>query len=335
MARVERGTVARGAAEPLPDLVRPMLATAGDLPRDEAAFGYELKWDGVRAVVYVDRAGVRTLTRNDREVTGTYPEVRELAGALRGRPVVLDGELVAFDGRGRPSFGALQARMHVTKPAQVQRLRETVPVSYLVFDVLHLDGHSTLKLPYAERRIVIEELPLTGPRFQVPPYFRGSGADLLAASNERGLEGVVAKRLDSAYLPGRRSESWVKVKNVHTQDAVIGGWKPGEGRRTGTIGSLLLGVNAEPGLVYAGHVGTGFSEATLRQLRELLTPLERATSPFTGDIPRPFAKDARWVEPELVAEVAFGEWTREGRLRHPSYRGLRPDKTPGEVVREP
>jgi bifunctional non-homologous end joining protein LigD len=327
--------VARTGTEPPPDLVRPMLATAGELPVDEAAFGYELKWDGVRAVVYVEGERVRTLTRNDREVTGTYPEVRELAGALEGRRAVLDGELVAFDEQGRPSFGTLQARMHVTKPAQVQRLREAVPVSYLVFDVLHLDGRSTLRLPYAERRQLLEELPLAGPSSQVPPYFRGGGADLLAASSERGLEGVVAKRLDSPYVPGRRSEAWIKVKNVRTQDAVIGGWKPGEGRRTGTIGSLLLGVNAEPGLVYAGHVGTGFTEATLRDLRDRLTPLERRTSPFAGEIPRPFAKDARWVEPELVAEVAFGEWTRDGRLRHPSYRGLRTDKSPAEVVREP
>ncbi len=321
--------------EPLPELVRPMLATAGGLPRDDEAFGYELKWDGVRAVVYVDRGGVRTLTRNDREVTATYPELRGLAGALHGHPAVLDGEIVAFDAGGRPNFGTLQARMHVTRPADVDRLRAAVPVSYLAFDVLHLDGRPTLKLPYAERRALLDGLALAGASWQSPPYFHGGGAELLAASRERDLEGVVAKRLDSVYLPGRRSEAWVKVKNLRTQEVVIAGWKPGEGRRTGTIGSLLLGVNTEDGLAYAGHVGTGFTEATLRDLRSRLTPLERATSPFADVVPRQFAKDARWVEPALVAEVAFGEWTRDGRLRHPSYRGLRIDKDPAEVVREP
>lgn len=324
-----------GTRETLPDLVRPMLATAGQMPADDDAFGYELKWDGVRAVVYVEGDSVRTLTRNDREVTATYPELRGLAQALGGRPAVLDGEIVAFDDAGRPSFGTLQARMHVTRPAEVARLRDAVPVQYLLFDLLHLDGRSTRATPYADRRWLLEGLAPAGPSWQVPPYFQGGGTDLLAASRERGLEGVVAKRLDSGYLPGRRSEAWVKVKNVRTQEVVIGGWKPGEGRRAGTIGSLLLGVNAEPGLVYAGHVGTGFSEAMLVDLRGRLAALERPGSPFADVIPRQFAKDARWVEPELVAEVVFTEWTRDGRLRHPSYRGLRVDKAPTEVVREP
>lgn len=327
--------MSQATREPLPALVRPMLATAGTLPADDDAFGYELKWDGVRAVVYAEGDSVRTLTRNDREVTATYPELRALPKALGGRPAVLDGEIVAFDDAGRPSFGTLQARMHVTKPADVERLRCAVPVQYLLFDVLHLDGRSALRMPYADRRGLLEGLGLAGSSWQVPPYFRGGGADLLAASRERGLEGVVAKRLDSAYLPGRRSEAWVKVKNVRTQEVVIGGWKPGEGSRARTIGSLLLGVNAQPGLVYAGHVGTGFTEATLVDLRGRLTALERSGSPFADVVPRPFAKGARWVEPELVAEVAFTEWTRDGRLRHPSYRGLRMDKAPPEVVREP
>jgi len=327
--------VPQGEREPLPDLVRPMLATAGELPHDEDAFGYELKWDGVRAVVYVDGDTVRTLTRNDREVAATYPELGSLAGALGGRSAVLDGEIVAFDDGGRPSFGVLQARMHVTRAAQVERLRRSVPVSYLAFDLLHLQGRSTRGQPYAERRALLEELPLGHRSMSVPRYFRGGGADLLAASRERGLEGVVAKRLDSVYLPGRRSPAWVKVKNLRTQEVVIGGWQPGEGRRAATIGSLLLGVQAERGLVYAGHVGTGFTESTLRDLRDRLRVLERSSSPFADVVPRPFARDARWVEPQLVAEVTFGEWTREGRLRHPSYRGLRVDKAPSEVVREP
>ncbi len=324
-----------GTREPLPELVRPMLAVAGGLPPDEGTFGYELKWDGVRAVVYVEGPTVRVLTRNDREVLVSYPELAGVAAALDGRTAVLDGEIVAFDEAGRPSFGALQARMHVTKQVQVERLRSTVPVTYLAFDLLHLDGHSTRGLRYTDRRDVLDRLSLTGPSVQVPPYFPGGGADVLAASRERDMEGVVAKRLDSTYLPGRRSPAWVKVKNLRTQEVVIGGWKPGEGRRTDTVGSLLLGVNAGPGLVYAGHVGTGFTEATLRDLRDRLTRLGRPSSPFADVVPREFARDARWVEPVLVAEVAFTEWTRDGRLRHPSYRRLRADKEPAEVVREP
>lgn len=321
--------------EQLPERIRPMLATAGDLPRDDAAYGHELKWDGVRAVVYVQPSGVSAYTRNDREVSGSYPELGGLAAALAGRSAILDGEIVAFDAGGRPSFGILQARMHVTKPAQVARLQVSVPVSYLAFDLLHLDGRSTLRLPYAERRQLLEGLELTGPSWQVPAYFAGGGADLLAASFERGLEGVVAKRLDSAYFPGRRSEAWIKVKNIRSQEVVIGGWKPGEGRRADTLGSLLLGVQGAPGLLYAGHVGTGFDQATLRDLRGRLGRLERASSPFADVVPREHARDVRWVEPELVAEVAFGEWTRDGRLRHPSYRRLRPDRSPAEVIREP
>jgi bifunctional non-homologous end joining protein LigD len=224
--------------------------------------------------------------------------------------------------------------MHVTKPAQVRRLQREVPVSFLLFDVLWLDGRALLGAPYAERRGVLEGLGLTGPCWATPPAFEGDGADVLAASRAQGLEGIVSKHRDSRYAPGRRSDRWVKVKNVRTQETVIVGWKPGEGRRAGRIGSLLLAVNADDGLRYAGHVGTGFSEDTLDDLSARLHALRRDTSPLSAPVPREHARDAHWVQPELVAEVAYGEWTRDGRLRHPSYRGLRPDRDPGEVVRE-
>jgi bifunctional non-homologous end joining protein LigD len=341
--------------QPLPELVRPMLAVPGQLPppAEDERWGYEMKWDGVRAVVYVEGGRVRVLSRNDRDVTGTYPELRALGPALGSRQCVLDGEIVAFDAEGRASFGALQPRMHVTNPNQIRRLTEQVPVVYLIFDVLHLEGRSTLDRPYRERRELLESLELAGPSWQTPPYFPGAGAAALDMSRQARLEGVVAKRLGSRYEPGRRSADWLKVKSFRTQEVVVIGWKPGSGRREGGIGSLLLAANAPPGggagdgsgpaggaaaggtpgLVYAGKVGTGFTQHMLAEAERRLRPLERATAPAAG-VPRDVARDAHWVEPRLVGEVAFAEWTRDGRLRAPSWRGWREDKEPGEVIRE-
>jgi bifunctional non-homologous end joining protein LigD len=320
----------------LPPLIRPMLATPGELPGpdQEDRWAFEMKWDGVRAVVYLDDSGVRILTRNDREVASTYPELRELGDdALRAGGAVLDGEIVALDPRGRPSFGELQARMHVLRPSA--ELRAHVPVSLLVFDVCFLAGQSLLRMPYVDRRAVLDDLGLNGPHWATPPAFDGDGAAALAASRTQGLEGVLAKRRDSVYEPGKRSRSWVKVKHIRMQEVVICGWQPGGGRRSGGIGSLLLGVPDDEGrLVYAGHVGTGFTEWMLDDLLARLRPLERKTSPLATEVPRAQVKDAKWVTPRLVGEVAFGEWTREGRLRHPVWRGLRPDKAVEDVVRE-
>jgi bifunctional non-homologous end joining protein LigD len=320
---------------PLPALIRPMLAVPREaLPADDDAYGYEFKWDGVRAMVYVDGGRPRVMSRNDRDVTQSYPELRELAESLGSRQVVLDGEIVAFDAEGRPSFEALQSRMHVTKSAQVRALMAQTPATYLIFDVLHLDGGSLLDEPYVERRRVLEALALAGPSWQTSPHFEGDGDAVLAASRVQGLEGVLAKRLDSHYFPGKRSDCWVKVKNLRTQEVVIGGWKSGAGRRAGSIGSLLLGVPGPDGLAFAGHVGTGFTEKMLRDLEAQLAPLARDTSPFGTPVPHEHARSAHWVEPSVVGEVVFGEWTREGRLRHPAWRGLRPDKLPDEVVKE-
>ena len=322
--------------QPLPDLVRPMLAGPGELPApaDESRWAFEMKWDGVRAVVYLDGTSVRVLTRNDREVAATYPELRGLADVLGRRRVVLDGEIVALDGAGRPSFGELQARMHVQRPGAA--LLAAVPVSFLAFDVLHLGAETQLSTTYDRRRAVLEDLGLDGPHWAVPPAFQGDGSSALQVSRAQGLEGVIAKRRDSAYLPGRRSRDWVKVKHVRMQEVVVGGWSPGEGRRSGGIGSLLLGVpDGEGRLVYAGHVGTGFSVAVLEDLGGRLVRLEVDRAPFADEVPRAHARDARWVRPELVGEVAFAEWTRQSRLRHPTWRGLRPDRSPADVVREP
>ncbi|HEV7899449.1 MAG TPA: non-homologous end-joining DNA ligase [Planosporangium sp.] len=322
--------------EPMPELIRPMLATLGELPApgEDADFGYEMKWDGLRAIVYVANGQVRVMTRNDKDVTVAYPELCDLGGALGDVPAVLDGEIVARDPAGRISFMALQPRIHQRDPARIRRLREQTPVTYQVFDLLYLDGHNTIGLRYEQRRELLESLRLHGPHWDTPPYARGGGARALAESKERRLEGIVAKRLDSIYEPGRRSSAWVKVKHTRTQEVIIGGWTPGQGRRAGTIGALLLGIPGPEGLEYVGQVGTGFNREALDDLYRRLRPLERKTPPFARPLPARDAKDAHWVTPKLVGEVEFGEWTRDGRLRQPSWRGLRPDKSPDEVVRE-
>lgn len=321
----------------MPDRLAPMLATAGELPDagQDTQWGYETKWDGARAVAFLNEGRIRLLSRNDLDVSVSYPELRPLAERA-GSGLILDGEIVAFGTNGLPSFGRLQKRMHVSRVADADKLSHSDPVVYILFDVLYCDGVSTTALPYAERRELLEGLDLNGASWQTPPYFAGGGAQLLQASKELGLEGVVAKRLTSNYRPGRRSPEWRKIKNVQMQEVVLGGWKPGNGRRAGTVGSLLLGIPEEAGLRYVGKVGTGFTDAALDALLARFRPLARPGSPFgppgSGyEVPRPESSDAQWIEPSLVGEVVFGEWTGDGRLRHPVWRGLRPDKNPEEV----
>ncbi len=317
---------------PMPERVLPMLARAGGLPRDEGNWSFEVKWDGIRAIGYLQPGRIRLESRNLRDITAGYPELRGILLDLGMREAVLDGELVAFDEDGRPSFARLQRRMHVTAPAAVRRLAASTPVVYAIFDLLYLDGHPLLELPYGVRRRRLEELALEGPAWRVPAVHVGEGSRLLAATVQQGLEGIVAKRLDSTYDPGRRSGVWIKVKNTRRQELVIGGWIPGEGRRAQRIGALLMGYHQHGRFRSAGRVGTGFTEATLDDLRERLAPLERDSSPFT-DGPKP-PREAKFVEPCLVAEIEFTEWTADGVLRAPSFKGLRHDKSPREVVLE-
>lgn len=320
--------------EPLPALIQPMLAVLHDeLPSDPGKWAYEVKWDGVRAVVYVEGGRPRVMSRGDRDITTSFPELRALAAAQGSRQVVLDGEIVAMDDHGRPSFQQLQVRTNVSDPARVRRLAATVPVTFIVFDVLHLEGRSTLDLPYVERRRLLESLELNGESWRTPPVWFEDGDSVLEAVSKQGMEGVMAKRLDSPYLPGRRSDTWRKVKRLRTQEVVIGGWREGTGRRAGQVGSLLVGVPDERGLQYVGKVGTGFTERALADLTARLTA-ETDVPPFANAIPPADAREAHWVEPVLVGEVRFSGWTRDGRLRHPAWRGLRFDKTPTEVRRE-
>ena len=316
--------------EPMPKRIEPMLARTGELPRDDENWAFEIKWDGVRAIAYVDGGRLRLEARSGRDITPRYPELRGLGRALGSHEAIVDGEVVAFDG-GRPSFQKLQGRMHLTTESHVRRLSETDPVSYIIFDLLWLDGHSLTDLPYTERRERLLELGLQGDRWMTPSHHVGDGAAMLEASRAQGLEGVIAKRLDGPYYPGKRAHGWVKVKNVLETDVVIGGWLPGEGRRSSQFGALVVGVHKDGELVYAGRVGTGFDERELDRLGGMLAERERDSSPFEARQP---PKETRFVDPVLVARVGYGEWTQAGTLRHPRYLGLRDDIDPETVERE-
>jgi bifunctional non-homologous end joining protein LigD len=315
-------------------LIAPMLAVlAGELPPEDGSWAYEMKWDGVRAVLYADGKRLKAMSRNDIDMIGSYPELTALAEVLPAG-TVLDGEIVALDRSGRPSFEQLQARMHIADTRRAERLAESAPVTFMAFDLLRRNGTSLLDQSYEQRRAALESLALDAPHWKTPPHWTEDGAAVLAAAREQQLEGVVVKQLASAYYPGRRFDGWLKVKNLRTQEVVVGGWQPGEGRREGSIGSLLLGLPEGDRLRYAGKVGTGFTDRALRELSELLEPLRRSASPYVEPVPRRDGVGAIWVEPTVVGEVRFSEWTRDGRLRHPAWRGLRPDKTVAQVVRE-
>jgi bifunctional non-homologous end joining protein LigD len=326
---------------PLPPGVKPMLATLGrPHPGDLGKWAIEMKWDGVRALAFCESGRARIVSRTGKDISRTYPELLGLARAVGRKQALFDGEIVAFGPGGQPDFEALQPRMHVSSAAQAERLAATTPVTFLAFDILQLDGRSLLTLPYSERRRILDSLFPHDTAWLSPPHFSGPDLDaVMAASAQNGLEGVVAKRLDSRYDPGDRSRNWLKIKNLLGQEVVIAGWKPGKGNREGKIGSLLVGVYDNGALLYCGHVGTGFTDETLRMLGEKLRPLRRKGSPFDstvpgGIVPPEYARPAVWVEPRLVIEVEFDRWTRAGRMRAPAYRGLRDDKNPADVVRE-
>jgi bifunctional non-homologous end joining protein LigD len=314
--------------EPMPEQLEPMLAKTGPLPPDDAGWAFEIKWDGVRAIAFVQGGRLVLQARSGRDVTARYPELRPIAEGLAGREVVLDGEVVAFDGT-RPSFQKLQGRMHLTSEHAVRRLAREDPVHYIGFDLLYLDGRSLMGLRYDERRAALAELELAGPTWQAPAHHVGDGAALLELTRAQRLEGVIAKRLESPYVPGRRTSAWVKVKNVCSSDVVVGGWLPGEGGRSGRLGALVIGIPDDDGVLrYAGRVGTGFTEAELVRLGGVLESLASDESPFTGRQP---PKLTRFVEPRLVARVDHTERTQAGTLRQPSYKGLRDDVAPEDV----
>ncbi|HKS98074.1 MAG TPA: non-homologous end-joining DNA ligase [Rugosimonospora sp.] len=302
-----------------------MLATPGPLPRG-AGWAYEFKWDGVRAITSISGGTVHLYARSGAEITVAYPELVGLGQALGD--AVLDGEIVALDERGRPSFTRLAERMHVRDAPRAHRLAASQPVTYMLFDILALYGSDVTAQAYAERRLLLESLDLADRRWLVSPRF-DDGPATVAAAEEHALEGVVAKRLTSVYRPGLRSPDWVKVKREHTEDFVIGGWRPG----VRALGALLVGVSLPDGrLDYRGRVGGGISDANQRALLGELHPRGADSSPFVQALPRDDARDAHWVRPELVVEVRYGNRTPDGRLRFPRFVRLRPDKSPRECV---
>ena len=304
------------------DEIKPMLATHGSVAGlKPSQWAFEGKWDGYRLLVDIDHGALALRSRRGRDVTKEYPQLRSLAADLADHHVVLDGEAVVLDPSGAPSFHEMQNRGRGAR------------VEFWAFDLLYLDGRSLLRAKYQDRRKLLETLA-GGTNLIVPELLPGGGAQALAYSAERGWEGVVAKRRDSSYQPGRRSASWIKDKHWNTQEVVIGGWKAGEGGRSSGIGSLLMGIPGADGLQFAGKVGTGFTERDLANLKKTLAPLHTDRSPFDASLPRSEAKGVTFVEPVLVGEVRYSEWTPDHRLRQSSWRGLRPDKEPSEVVRE-
>ncbi|MEV4233569.1 non-homologous end-joining DNA ligase [Nocardia sp. NPDC049737] len=305
-----------------------MLAAPGTLPNDDADWAYEVKFDGIRASGYVTDS-LRLISRNGNDITAAWPELSGLAPA--DPQYVIDGEIVVFVD-GRPSFGALQPRMHQRSPRAIAALAASTPATYVIFDLLHIGDRSLIDLRYLQRRQLLEQIGLYGAHWQISPRLNGRGEDLLAETRRMQLEGLIAKRLDGRYLPGRRSRLWTKIKNIVTADVVIIGWQSGSGRRSGSIGSLLVAVPDTTGnLVWVGNVGTGFTDAMLQDLQARLAALQRDTPPVINDAA---AGGVLWVDAVLVGEVAFTEWTREGVLRHPAWRGLR-DIDPDQVAPRP
>lgn len=300
----------------------PMLATHGSVERlTSVVWAFEGKWDGYRLLVIADHGKLELRSRSGRDVTTEFPQLQALAADLADHQVVLDGEVVALDADGIPSFSAMQNR------------GSGANIEFWAFDLLMLDGRSLLRAKYRDRRKLLETLAASGAPI-VPDLLGGDGASALEFVRERRYEGVIAKKWDSTYQPGRRSQSWIKDKLWRTQEVVIGGWRAGEGGRTSGIGALLVGIPEDGGLHFAGRVGTGFTEKDLAKLKKTLAPLHTDESPFTAPLTGPDAKGVTFVRPELVGEVRFSERTSDGRLRQPSWRGMRPDKTPGDVVWE-
>jgi bifunctional non-homologous end joining protein LigD len=323
------------------ETILPMLAKAGSLPANAADYAYEIKWDGLRAILYIENDQMRILSRNNNNITKQYPELFAIKSELGSHNIILDGEIIHLSKEGRPSFSGLQHRMGLTSMMKIAEQQLHYPVTYIIFDLLSFNNKKLIDLPYHKRRNTLDRFHLFGPNWQTPSFMTGNGKDNLEATRKLGLEGILAKRFNSRYTPGKRSNDWIKIKNKMRQEFVIGGWLPGQNARSGTIGSLLVGYYNIPRnnanayitpqkLLYAGKVGTGFTNTTLSQLKTLLLPLQRNATPFCIQTPQ----NAIFVEPNLVGEFEFTEWTTNNTLRHPSFKGLRCDKHPCDVVKE-
>jgi bifunctional non-homologous end joining protein LigD len=319
--------------EATPEL-KPMLAASRPDPFDDPRWLFEPKWDGVRTIAVCSDETI-LVSRTGRNVTETYPELGHLHEHLVAKGAIVDGEIVSFEG-GRPSFERLQSRINLHNAHDIERATKSIPVTFIAFDLLYLDGRSLVDLPLERRKEVLEETVVVSSHIRVSsPCVTGEGVALSQAIRQAELEGIVAKKLGSPYRPGRRSREWLKIKVVHEADVVIGGWSRGEGSRSDAFGSLLVGAYDDEGLRFVGSVGTGFDRRTLDRVLGRLRPLESEDCPFVDDCNGLLAgrfhktlKNPRWTRPELVAKVEYRELTASRRLRAPSFKGLRDDKPP-------
>lgn len=316
--------------------VTPMLATLGSESdiADPSQWAMEMKWDGIRAIAVLNGEDLRLVSRNGNDMTHTYPELGALRECLGHQRALLDGEIVALDSHGRPDFHLLQHRISLQDAEAIRRAAREQPCHLMLFDALHLDEDLMRRSYRTRRNALIEAIDTdVSDLIEVPPAFEGDLEAALDTSRQWQLEGVIAKRLSSRYSPAKRSPSWIKLKHVRTQEAVVIGWQPGKGSRSGMVGSLLLALPDDDGeLRYIGKVGTGFSQAEADNWTAALTKQERRTPP--AQVPTAVAKQSRWLTPRNVAEVAFSEWTATGSLRHPRWRGWRIDKEPADVAVE-
>jgi bifunctional non-homologous end joining protein LigD len=325
----------RPAPEPLPPL-NPMMATLVDEPFDNDRWLFEPKWDGIRALATCIEETI-IVSRNLNDITACYPEIAKTHEQLVCLEAVVDGEIVAMH-EGRPSFERLQSRINLVNERDIARAAQQIPVTYVVFDLLYLDRRSLLSEPLEKRKELLQELVVPTDRLQVSPHMQGDGVALFDVARARRLEGIVAKKMGSTYRPGKRGREWLKVKTTFDADLVIGGWSKGEGSRSSAFGSLLVGAYEGDELRYLGSVGTGFTDATLKEVLGALKELETDENPFNADPRKDKArwgkpiKDPHWISPELVAAVEFRELTSAGRLRAPSFKGLRRDKDPDECT---
>ncbi len=320
----------RPAGETQPD-AEPMLATLTGAPFDDPEWLFEPKWDGIRAIA-VCGEDTRLLSRNGRDITMAYPELHRIHNQVVALDAMLDGEIVAFDD-GAPSFQLLQQRMHLRDERKIEQTAKRIPVVYMVFDLLYLDGIDLTGRPLTERRALLEEAIVPSDVISLSPATEGAGIALFEAAAEQGLEGVMAKRGMSTYQPGSRTDEWLKMKVVFDADVVIVGWTEGEGQRSGRLGSLAMAVYDGDDLRYVGNVGTGFDRASLGEVEGRLATVSAAESPLPSADLRGLGH-VHWVSPSLVARVEHRQLTAAGRLRAPSFQGLREDKLPRECTWE-
>ncbi len=323
----------------MPRFLKPMKAGPGQLPAANGDWGYEIKWDGMRVVAHLhagdDQPTVRLQTGNGNDATVSFPELHGLEVLLDGfDSLILDGEVVAIDPDGLPSFPLLQQRMHVSDPTDARRRAVNVPVSYAIFDVLHINGQDTMRLPLRDRRQLLEQIVDDGEHWRITTMHTEDPAGLLATVTERGMEGLVAKQLSSLYQEGKRPAAWIKIKPRHRQEFVVGGWSEGRDGNTGNLGSLLIGYMDGDDLIHCGSVGSGLNDSSRREWLARVSEHELPAQPFVNHVDRKSGRTFHWTEPTYVVEVAFHNWETDGHLRHPVYLGLRTDKTPAEVVRE-